>query len=305
MPMPEPRPQTNGNGHRHALHFHHAPQRVVSLVPSLTESMWDLGLGESLVGITDFCVHPAERLGHLPRLGGTKDPRVDKIVALKPDLVLANMEENSREAVERLEAAGIPVWVTFPQTVRQALDVLWALAGLFRSRTAAMRLETLEKAYEWACTAARGRAVRLFCPIWMAQGAPVWYMTFNRHTYCHDLLASLGGWNVFAERERRMPLEAEFDPSLAEEAAGKDTRYPRVSLEEVYEAQPEIILLPDEPFKFEAVHKRQIESWLAQTPAVEQGRVYLVEGSLITWHGTRLSRALQVLPQLLDVPTSA
>lgn len=293
-----------GNGHRHALHFRHVPQRVISLVPSLTESMWDLGFGEALVGITDYCVHPADRLQHVPRLGGTKNPRVDEIISLKPDLVLANMEENTRKVVEALESAGIAVWVTFPQTVRQALDVLWALVGLFRSREAALRLETLERTYEWACAAARGKTVRVFCPIWMNEGAPEWYMTFNQRTYCHDLLASLGGWNVFAERERRYPLEAEFAPHLAEEAAGRDTRYPRVTLDEVRMAEPEVIFLPDEPFAFNETHKRHIESMLTQTPAVMQHRVYLVEGSLITWHGTRLSRALQVLPQLLDVESA-
>src|SRR5512139_3602968 len=117
--------QEEGNGHRIAYHFHGPPKRVVSLVPSMTESLFELGFGETLVGITDYCIYPEERLEGLPRLGGPKNPRLEDIIALQPELVLANWEENTRRTVETLEAAGVRVWVTFPKTVRQALDVLW------------------------------------------------------------------------------------------------------------------------------------------------------------------------------------
>ena len=119
-----------GNGHKKALHFSSPPRRVVSLVPSLTESLFDLGFGDAVVGITDYCVHPAEKLEDIPRIGGPKNPRVEDIIRLHPDLVLANWEENTRQTVEALEQAGIPVWVTFPKSVRQSLDVLWALASI-------------------------------------------------------------------------------------------------------------------------------------------------------------------------------
>ena len=106
-----------GNGRDKALHFHHPPKRVVSLVPSMTESLFDLGLGDVVVGITDYCIYPAELLKNLPRVGGTKDVSEDEILDLKPDFVIANQEENSRQLVEKLEAAGIRVWVTFPKSV--------------------------------------------------------------------------------------------------------------------------------------------------------------------------------------------
>jgi iron complex transport system substrate-binding protein len=290
------------NGHKQALHFRQPPQRVVSLVPSLTESLFDLGLGSAVVGITDYCIYPEEGIQHLPRLGGPKNPHLEAIQMLKPDLVLANQEENTRQAVETLEASGVAVWVTFPRTVRQAMDVLWALAELFRSDTARVRLQTLELTLDWALSAAsERRTVRYFCPIWYEETPQPWWMTFNHQTYCHDLLHILGGENIFAERERRYPLAADLGLEPPQEAGKRDTRYPRVTLEEILAGQPEVVLLPDEPFAFDQNQRDQLGNWLASTPAAHAGRIYPVEGSLITWHGTRLARALRDLPNLLEL----
>ncbi|MCK4976893.1 MAG: ABC transporter substrate-binding protein [Anaerolineales bacterium] len=267
----------------------------------MTESLFDLGLGDVVVGITDYCIYPAELLKNLPRVGGTKDVSEDEILDLKPDFVIANQEENSRQLVEKLEAAGIRVWVTFPKSVREMLDVLWTLTGIFQSRMAAARLETLELSLEWAQSAVIDkRPIRYFCPIWYDKtnkGQP-WWMTFNQYTYSHDLLAMVGGLNTFSQRERRHPLEADLGMEQAQDPLKRDTRYPRLLLAEIRVADPEIILLPDEPFSFEHAHRLELEALLADTAAVRNGRVYQVEGSLITWHGTRLGRALQELPSL-------
>jgi iron complex transport system substrate-binding protein len=292
---------TAGNGSKRALHFHRPPRRVVSLVPSLTESLFDLGFGASVVGITDYCVHPAGQLQGLPRLGGPKNPRVDQILELQPELVLANQEENSPHTVEQLEAAGVPVLVTFPKTVRQALDVLWTLTGLYHSQTAAVRLETLELSLEWVQSGSSERSgLPCFCPIWqdVTESGVRWWMTFNYDTYVHDLLGIAGGSNIFAQRERRSPLKADLGGMIAQDPGDRDIRYPRVTLDEILAGDPELILLPNEPFAFNETQREQIEAWLADTPAVRQGRVYLVDGSLLTWHGTRLGKALQELPAL-------
>jgi iron complex transport system substrate-binding protein len=294
---------TPGNGHnKKALHFHHPPQRVVSLVPSYTESMFDLGLGEFVVGITDYCIHPAEGTANLPRLGGTKDPRLGEIIDLQPELVLANWEENTRYTVESLEANGLAVWVTFPKTVRQALDVLWTLVGLFHSQTAMVRLEMLELTLDWAVSAAAEReSLPGFCPIWSdhTQEGVEWWMTFNQETYSHDLLALLGFKNVFGERQRLYPLEADLGLAQPEDPDERDTRYPCVRLEEIEAAQPQVLLLPSEPFAFDESHRQHLEASLPSTPAVQAGRVHLVDGSLIAWPGTRLAHALRELPALL------
>lgn len=293
----------DGNGRRTALHFYQPPKRVVSLIPSMTESMFELGFGETVVGVTDYCTHPSEKLAHLPRLGGPKNPNIAEIIALQPDLVLANWEENTRPAVEALEDAGIFVWVTFPKSVRQALDVLWTLVGLYSSRSAAVRLEVLEMTLEWAKGAAVDKQpVRYFCPIWQdTTGAgQTWWMTFNQDTYTHDLLASLGGENIFAGRQRRYPLEADLGMTGRQDPGERDTRYPRVILDEIRAADPQVILLPDEPFEFGEQHIHEISSLLPDCAAVKSERLHRVNGSLLTWHGTRLALALRELPGILS-----
>jgi iron complex transport system substrate-binding protein len=269
----------------------------------MTESLFELGLGAAVVGVTDYCLHPAEAVARLPRLGGTKNPRLADILALQPDLVLANWEENTRSTVEALEAAGTAVWVTFPRTVLESLDVLWKLAELFRSQEANIRLRTLEMTLDWTISAVdERRTVRYFCPIWqeITQSGQPWWMTFNRQTYPSDLLLLIGGENVFAERERRYPLGADLGQEAAQEPGERDTRYPRVTVEEVIAAQPEAILLPDEPFAFGEQHSRQIAELLRETPAVQKNCIFSIDGSLITWHGTRLARALRDLPAVLE-----
>jgi ABC-type Fe3+-hydroxamate transport system substrate-binding protein len=296
--------QPGGNGHREALHFTHPPKRVVSLVPSLTESMFDLGFGDSLVGITDFCTNPKEAVEAVSHVGGPKNPRIQEILALRPDLVLADWEENTRASVAELDAAGLAVWVTYPSTVRESMDILWTLSRLFKSQMAQVKLQMLEVTLDWTISAAaERRLVRYFCPIWYDQteSALHWWMTFNRFTYCNDLLELFGLHNVFANRKRRYPLEADLGLAPAEELDGADTRYPRVSLDELRGEPIELILLPDEPFRFDEAHRTLLQDLLGDTPAVRNGRILLVDGSLITWHGTRLALALRELPALLDL----
>ncbi len=285
-----------------------APRTIVSLVPSLTESLFDLGAGDRLVGITDYCTPPEADQARLQRLGGTKSPDVEAILDLQPDLILANREENEPETIHTLEAAGLRVWLTFPQSVAQAMDVLWGLVNLLRIPQAASRLENLQISLEWTAKAIQpGDMPRLFCPIWQEEHDRVgtWWMTFNRHTYCHDVLERCGGQNVFAERLRRYPLEADLGLAPPEEESVGDTRYPRVTVSDIIEAAPEIIFLPSEPFTFSEQDADRIRRTFAETPAVRSGRVHRIDGTLITWHGTRLARALAELPPYLQQPPPA
>jgi ABC-type hemin transport system substrate-binding protein len=290
---------TEGNGRSAILTFTSAPRRVVSLVPSMTESLFDLGAGGALVGVTDYCRPPADAAEGLARVGGTKSTDVQAVLRLKPDLVIANQEENRRQVVEALEAAGVKVWVTYPRTVDEAIRILWALVDLFRLPHAAPRVKTLEMTLEWTARAMAEKAgQRTFCPIWRGQteDGRSWWMTFRRDTYAHDVLARCGAANVFADRERRYPLAADLGQAEAEDPGERDTHYPRVTDEEVLRAEPQVVLLPSEPFAFGEPHLQLVEETFASTPAVRDGRVHLVDGSLITWHGTRLARALGELP---------
>jgi iron complex transport system substrate-binding protein len=283
--------------------FNDPPERVISLVPSITESMFDLGLGEHLVGITDYCIHPHDAVANLSRLGGTKNPSVSKIIDLQPDLVLANWEENTRDAVEELRQAGLVVWVTFPHSVSESIRDLFSLVAIFKSQTARLRVQILEHTLEWTISACENRPpMRYFCPIWYdrTQSGLHWWMTFNRNTYSHDLLRIFACENAFADRQRRYPLEADLGIIAAKSFPQADTRYPRVGLQEILASKIELILLPSEPFAFEKSHVDLLSHLLSDTPAVRDGWIVPVDGTLITWHGTHLAKSLRVLPGMLD-----
>ncbi len=287
-----------------ALGFKSAPRRVVSLVPSVTESLFDLGAGDRLVGITDFCIHPQDKLGALRRVGGSLSPDLAAIRSLRPDLVIANREENRRQDVEALQAEGLKVWVTFPCTVRAAIDMLWAIVELFRVPQQGVKLSVLETTFEWASLAlASQRPSRVFCPIWRdpPAGQPEWWMTINRATYTHDLLRLCGGQNIFADRERRYPMAADLGEAAPELPGLRDTRYPRVSPSEIAALAPETILLPTEPFAFSEADRAVFDAY-PDLPAVRHGRIHIVDGTLLTWPGTRLAKALAELPSLLQIP---
>jgi ABC-type Fe3+-hydroxamate transport system substrate-binding protein len=307
--------------HWEDLGFHAAPRRVVSLVPSVTESIFEIGCGEQLLGITDYCVHPAAAVRHVPKIGGTKNPDLQRIKAILPDLIIANQEENGQVAIESLAAEGFRIWLTFPRTVRHALDLLHDLVQLFHVPQMDQGLSALETAYEWASLAAESaQPVKVFCPIWR-EPAHAWWMTFNRDTYIHDLLRICGAENVFADRDRRYPLATDLaapepnlapsdsspangmpDPGIGGSEASldeRDTRYPRVTLAEVAARAPELILLPSEPYDFTARDLAAFDEY-PDLPAVKNNNLKFVDGSLLTWHGIRLAQALSELPALIN-----
>lgn len=214
--------------------------------------------------------------------------------------MLANQEENILRDVEALERAGVPVWVSFPQSVQDALDILWGIVDLYHDQTASLRVRYLEDNCDWARLAVEGLPrKRYFCPIWQGatpDGEP-WWMTFNEHTYSSDLLALFGGVNVFSGRQRHYPLLADLGRAAAEPSLDRDTRYPCVNPAEIITADPEIILLPNEPFDFDQASSETLIALLAETTAVRSGKVYLVDGSYLTWYGTRLGLAVADLAQ--------
>lgn len=284
------------------LTLSHPPERVVSLVPSMTESLFELGMGASVVGVTDYCIHPSDQLTGLPRLGGPKNPDIETILALHPDLVIANQEENTPNAVRQLQEACIPVWVSFPKTAREAVAVLWELIEAYRSVLPGFKVTMLERSLGWAeASAQAGTARRVFCPIWQDQTTQgeTWWMTFNQDTYPHDVLRLAGGQNIFADRVRRYPLDADLGKGEPDPAGGRDTRYPRVTVEEVGVLDPELILLPSEPFAFDGSSIPLFEQLLPGVTAVREKRIYPLDGSLLTWHGTRLALALRELPEIV------
>jgi ABC-type Fe3+-hydroxamate transport system substrate-binding protein len=231
-------------------------RRVVSLVPSLTESVASLDPG-LIVGATDWCTHPADL--QTTRVRGTKNPDVAKIIALRPDLVLANKEENRRTDVERLRAAGVPVWVTVIETVAEALD------SLDRIFTVALDVDLpawlVDARAAWSRPApaiSRDVAIAIWRDPWMVVGPG---------TFTGDLAQRLGWRNVFD------------DPAQTE-------RYPHTTVAEIIERSPSLVVLPDEPYVFTATDGPE---------AFPDVQTLLVSGRLLTWYGPSLATARDYL----------
>lgn len=258
-----------------ALALPRPPRRIVSLIPSTTETLCTLGRADALVGVTVYCREPAEVTRTKTRIGGEKNPDLEKIRALAPDLVIANIEENVREHIETLRAWAIPVWVTYPRTVAEGLRLIRELGELTGARErAAAILAELEPLYERVGAASAARpAVDVFYAIWRGP-----YMTINADTYINDVLTVCGGRSIFADRPER---------------------YPTVTLDEIAARRPRVILLPDEPFRFRQAHLADFAPY-RDVPAVKEGRIHLVDGKPYAWHGPRVAEALRTLPALLQ-----
>ena len=281
------------------LVFGAAPKRIVSLVPSDTYSVAALGCGDRLVGRTDYCELPTDVVAKLPSVGGTKNPRVDAILELSPDLVIANQEENTKGDLEKLATSGVKVLVAFPKRAADGLAHLARLARILEVAREPSVRELLKRGYEAIREAEEARArivpLRTFCPIWMDP-----LMTIHGETFISDMLDLAGAQNVFVDRQRRYPLAADIGsakPLPPEKIAGRDVRYPRVTLDEVVTRAPELVLLPDEPHPFteqDAAVFRGLE-----IPAASRGAVVRTGGKDLCWYGAWTIEGLGRLRELV------
>lgn len=266
------------------------PTRIVSLVPSETLSIADLiGVGR-IVGRTDYCIEPAGDIEAIASVGGTKGFSVEAVKALRPDLVLANKEENSRPSVQALIDAGLRVHVSFPCTVAQSLAYLESLCVLLGIDPAnAAPVCTCRAAVEELEKVANGEPLPVFVPIWKDP-----WMTFDEGAYASDVLRVCGAYNVFAGRRRQYPLAADLGktaPSSDARTESRDTRYPRIRIEEVVERGARAVFLPDEPYAFEAEDAAE----LAALPSPEPIVVERVDGKDLFWYGTHMALAVERL----------
>ncbi|SNR83107.1 helical backbone metal receptor [Actinomadura mexicana] len=233
-------------------------RRVVSIVPSLTETV-AVAAPELLAGATDWCTHP-EGLD-VPRVRGTKNPDLERIIGLRPDVVVGNTEENRPADVEALRAAGVPVWMTRIRTVEEALS------SLRRMLTEACRVPApgwLEEAARVWADAAPGEPRAAVIPIWRRP-----WMVVGRDTFTGDVLSRLGVSNVHA---------------------GHPERYPKIPLEELNAAGADLVVLPDEPYRF--TEDDGPESF----PGLDAA---LVSGRHLTWYGPSLVEAPAALAERL------
>ena len=246
--------------------------RIVSLCPSLTELVFDLGLGEHLVGRTKFCIHPADRVDAIEKVGGTKNPKVARIIELAPDLVLLNAEENRREDAEALEAAGVNCHVSFPRTALETATMVRSIAEAVRADSDGDRIaRDIEARHARVIVSARGRpAVRFAYLIWRDP-----LMTLNADTFVSALLTDAGGENVFG---------------------ASSARYPIITDVELGAAEPDVVLLSTEPFPFKPAHADEI----ASASGIPRERFEIVDGELLSWHGSRTPAGIDYAEQVIS-----
>ena len=277
------------------------PQRIVSLVPSDTETLFALGLGDRLVGRTRYCVEPRGRVEEIPVVGGTKDVDVEAVGALAPDLVLGNQEENARAPLEKLAQSGLLLFVSFPHRMAAGVTHIARLARLcgVAGEPAARDLvrrghQVLSEAEKRRASADPADALPVFMPIWMDP-----LMTLAGSTFGSDMLVMAGARNVFGDRQRMYPLAADLgkaDPWDAGKVGDRDVRYPRVPLEEVVARQPAAILLPDEPHAF----TEQDADVFRNLPALADTPVHFVDGKDLFWYGVRSIDGLARLRAVIE-----
>lgn len=243
------------------------PKRIVSLVPSLTELLCDMGLKERLVGVTKFCVHPKGLRQHLQIVGGTKQVRYETLKALKPDIIICNKEENTLDIVNHCNAIA-PVYVSDIHTIEDCVDLIKTYGSLFNVEAKANQLvEALSQAQERfnEFLSAKQQNLKVAYFIWKDP-----WMVAASNTFINHLLVKNKFINVFSNSER----------------------YPSITLDDSRLKTADVILLSSEPYPFKASHKSILEE------KFPQAKILIVDGEMFSWYGSRLIEAFSYFKQL-------
>ena len=252
---------TDQMGRRVAVPF--PPRRIVSLVPSQTELLFDLGLAERVVGVTKFCIHPAEARQKAAVIGGTKNFDFEKIAALRPDLIIGNKEENYQSGIEQL-AAQYPVWLSDIGTLPDALTMIRRVGFIAGAKEKAEAIAAeIEASFAALPVHAASESAAYF--IWRKP-----YMAAAAGTFIDDLLQRAGFANVFADQRR----------------------YPEITVAQLADAAPRRIFLSSEPYPFGAKHVAEFQ---AICPAAT---IEVVDGELFSWYGSRLRHSAAYVSRL-------
>jgi len=237
--------------------------KVISLVPSITEALFDLGLTENeVVGRTKFCIHPEEKVKNISVIGGTKNINIEKIKALQPDLILANKEENIKEQVEALMNE-FKVIITHVETVEDNYYLLKNLGKIFNKEDKAQLFNL--KIYEVLNQAKINSNIKVAYLIWKNP-----YMTVGSDTFIHKILAEIGFENIFKDK----------------------TRYPEIQTEDLAEA--DIIMLSSEPFPFKEKHIEEFKEFYPDK------KIMIVDGEAFSWYGTHMAKCENYFKELVQ-----
>jgi ABC-type Fe3+-hydroxamate transport system substrate-binding protein len=244
------------------------PTRIISLVPSQTELLFDLGLDDQIIGVTKFCVHPAEKVKSKTKIGGTKKFNLEKIRALKPDLIIGNKEENYPEGISTLQKE-FPVWMSDIISLPDAYSMMQDVARLVdREELGTKLVEEIKSKYNTIIPNSNSNRVAYL--IWKNP-----FMVAGGKTFIHEML-KVGGWtNVFADQKR----------------------YPEVSMEEIMALAPDLIFLSSEPYPFSEKHVAEFQY------ALPGSKVMLVDGEFFSWYGSRLLLASSYFKMIGDEVT--
>ena len=232
------------------------PKRIISLVPSQTELLANLGLSDEVVGITKFCVHPDEWFRSKARVGGTKQLNIETIHALQPDLIIANKEENVKEQIEELEKH-FPVWISDVNKLTDAYEMIEQIGIISNKESKAKMLisHIKENFSQFQHSSSNPQTIYL---IWQKP-----YMTIGGDTFIHSMIEAAGFQNIYAN----------------------STRYPEVTIEELKAKNPDLIILSSEPFPFNQKHIDELQVHLPTT------KIVLADGEMFSWYGSRLIKA--------------
>ena len=255
---------TDQMGRRVAVPF--PPRRIISLVPSQTELLFDLGLGERVVGVTKFCIHPAEARKKGTVIGGTKNFDFEKIASLNPDLIIGNKEENYQSGIEQL-AANYPVWLSDISNLPDALDMIRRVGFIAGAKDKAENL-AVEIANYFAALMPAKAGVAFETAAYFIWRKP--YMVAAGATFIDEMLHRAGFANAFADQQR----------------------YPEITAEQLIIAAPQRIFLSSEPYPFAEKH-------LAEFQAIcSNAKIEIVDGELFSWYGSRLRKSAAYFSQL-------
>ena len=241
------------------------PQRIVSLVPSQTELLFDLGLEDHIVGVTKFCIHPKEKVKQKTIIGGTKNFKLEIIDELQPDLIIGNKEENYEEGIAQLQTR-YPVWMSDIYTLEDALKMIEQVGKLTGAEDKAQEL-TQGIAAGFGKLQPLQPAIPAAYFIWRNP-----YMAVGSNNFIDHMLLRCGFHNVFADQPR----------------------YPEISPEQLQTANPQLILLSSEPYPFQEKHFAEFRE------ICPQAKVKVVDGEMFSWYGSRLLKAPQYLQTLIN-----
>jgi ABC-type Fe3+-hydroxamate transport system substrate-binding protein len=241
------------------------PQRIISLVPSQTELLFDLGLADQVIGITKFCIHPDEWFRSKTRIGGTKQLNINEIKQLQPDLIIANKEENVKEQIEELEQL-FPVWISDVNNIDDACEMIEQIGLITGKHQLSNKIINgiKERFAQFPTPDSRLRTVYL---IWQNP-----YMTVGGDTFIHSMLEAAGFTNIFSSEKR----------------------YPEVTIEELQTQNCELLFLSSEPYPFIQKHIDELQNQLPNT------KILLVDGELFSWYGSRMLQAPSYFMNLLQ-----